>query len=211
MVQEQLRAAAMQLNQFQGQKSELEKAKAEVEAASGKVYVTMGGVIVETSKEKALGDIKERSELADVRIGSLTKQYNELKAKEKQLGDKLHADVQAEPGIALMRNVAFSELCGILREYRDKKVLLTFHSIGDRDGVGSAVALASFFTEAAVVTPDFITNNAKKMLEYVGHDRRIEARFHEDADLAIIWTRTRPRSWAGSRSGWESSAARCWS
>jgi prefoldin beta subunit len=89
MVQEQMRAAAMQLNQFQSQKAELEKARAEVDAATGKVYVTMGGVIVETSKEKALKDIKERSELADVRIGSLTKQYNELKSKEKQLGDKL--------------------------------------------------------------------------------------------------------------------------
>lgn len=89
MVQEQMRAAAVQLNQFQSQKAELEKAKDEVSAAAGKVYITMGGVIVETSKEKALADIKERSELADVRIGSLTKQYNELKAKEKQLGDKL--------------------------------------------------------------------------------------------------------------------------
>jgi prefoldin beta subunit len=89
MVQEQMRAAAVQLNQFQGQKAELEKARGEVAASTGKVYVTMGGVIVETSKEKALSDIKERFELAEVRIGSLTKQYGELKAKEKQLGDRL--------------------------------------------------------------------------------------------------------------------------
>ena len=89
IVQEQLRASAMQLNQFQNQKAELDRAKGEVDAAKGKVYVTVGGVIVETAKEKALADIKERSELADVRIGSLTKQYNDLKAKEKQLADKL--------------------------------------------------------------------------------------------------------------------------
>jgi prefoldin beta subunit len=89
VVQEQLRSAAMQLNQFQNQKAELEKARGEVSGASGKVYVTMGGVIVETSKEKALADIAERAEMADLRIGSLTKQYNELKGKEKQLGDKL--------------------------------------------------------------------------------------------------------------------------
>jgi len=85
-----------------------------------------------------------------------------------------------------MRNVAFDELCGVLREYKDKKVLLTFHSIGDRDGVGSAAALSSFFTNSVVATPDFITNNAKKMLEFVGYDRHLETRFHEDADLAII-------------------------
>jgi prefoldin beta subunit len=88
-VQEQMRAAAMQLNQFQTQKAELEKAKGEVSGASGKVYVTMGGIIVETSKEKALADIKERAEFADLRIASVTKQYNELKAKEKALADRL--------------------------------------------------------------------------------------------------------------------------
>jgi nanoRNase/pAp phosphatase (c-di-AMP/oligoRNAs hydrolase) len=85
-----------------------------------------------------------------------------------------------------MRNVSFKELCGALREYRDGKVLLTFHSIGDRDGVGSAAALSSYFTNSVVATPDFITNNAKKMLEYVGYDKHLETRFHEDADLAII-------------------------
>jgi nanoRNase/pAp phosphatase (c-di-AMP/oligoRNAs hydrolase) len=85
-----------------------------------------------------------------------------------------------------MRNVAFGELCSLLKEYRNRKVLLTFHSIGDRDGVGSAAALSSFFPNAVIATPDFITNNAKKMLEYVGRGKRIETRFHEDADLAII-------------------------
>ena len=88
-VQEQLRAASMQLDQLHVQKAELEKANEEVGGSSGKVYITVGGVIVETSKDKALADIKEKSELADVRIGSLTKQLNELKAKEKQLGEKL--------------------------------------------------------------------------------------------------------------------------
>lgn len=89
MVQEQMRSAAVQLNQLQSQKAELEKAQAEVGSATGKVYVTMGGVIVETNKEKALADIRERSELAEVRIGSLTKQLSELKSKEKQLGERL--------------------------------------------------------------------------------------------------------------------------
>lgn len=85
-----------------------------------------------------------------------------------------------------MRKVAFKELCGILKEYKDRKVLLTFHSIGDRDGVGSAAALSSFFTNSIIATPDFITNNAKKMLEYVGRFGRLETRFHEDSDLAVI-------------------------
>ncbi len=89
MVQEQLRAASLQLDQLQVQKAELSRAKDEVTGSSGKVYITVGGVIVETSKEKALADIKDKSELAEVRITSLGKQLNDLKAKEKQLGEKI--------------------------------------------------------------------------------------------------------------------------
>ena len=89
MVQEQLRGTMMQLDQLRAQKAELERAKDEVSGSAGKVYITVGGVIVETSKDKALADIKEKSELAEVRIGSMTKQLNELKSREKQLGDKI--------------------------------------------------------------------------------------------------------------------------
>jgi prefoldin beta subunit len=89
MVQEQLRNSALQLDQLQGAKADLDRAKAEIDKAEGKVYLTVGGVIVETSKEKALAEIKERAELTEVRVQSATKQYNELKTREKQLGEKL--------------------------------------------------------------------------------------------------------------------------
>ncbi len=88
-VQEQLRNSALQLDQLQGAKADLDRAQAEIEKAAGKVYITVGGVIVETSKEKALAEIKERTELTEVRVKSATKQYNDLKAREKQLGEKL--------------------------------------------------------------------------------------------------------------------------
>ncbi len=89
MLQEQLRNSALQLDQLHGAKADLDRAKSEIDKAEGKVYLTVGGVIVETSKEKAQADIKERSELTDVRIQSATKQYNELKTREKQLGEKI--------------------------------------------------------------------------------------------------------------------------
>ncbi len=89
MLQEQLRNSAMQLDQLQGAKADLDRAKEEIEKAAGKVYITVGGVIVETTKEKALSDIKERSELTEVRLQSANKQYTELKNREKQLGEKL--------------------------------------------------------------------------------------------------------------------------
>ncbi|VVB77002.1 Prefoldin subunit beta [uncultured archaeon] len=89
IVQEQLRSAALQINQLQAQKAEFDRAKAEVSGADGRIYLTVGGVIVETSKEKALSDLKEKLELSEFRSSSLKKQYDELKAKEKALGEKL--------------------------------------------------------------------------------------------------------------------------
>lgn len=89
MVQEQLRVYAIQLEQLKSQKMELERANEEVGNATGKVYMSVGGVIVETTKEKAVADLKERTELSDTRIASATKQFNDLRSKEKQLSEKI--------------------------------------------------------------------------------------------------------------------------
>ncbi|MDE1849225.1 MAG: prefoldin subunit [Candidatus Micrarchaeota archaeon] len=89
MLQEQLRVVSMQLEQLKAQKIDLERAKEEVDKASGKVYISVGGVIVETTKEKAQSDIKDKQELSDTRIQSLTKQQNDLRAREKGIGEKL--------------------------------------------------------------------------------------------------------------------------
>ncbi len=88
-VQAQMRSLAMQLDQYQLQRSEIETAKAEVEKAAGKVYLTVGGVMVETNKEAATKNITEKMELLEVRLQSSSKQYNELKAKEQTLREKL--------------------------------------------------------------------------------------------------------------------------
>ena len=89
MLQEQLRVYAIQLDQLKNQKAELERAGEEVSASTGKVYISVGGVIVETTKEKAQGDITERTELSATRIQSVTKMYNDLKAKEKGLNETI--------------------------------------------------------------------------------------------------------------------------
>ena len=86
----------------------------------------------------------------------------------------------------MTRAISFRELCDLLKERKADKVLLTFHSIGDRDGVGSAVALSEYFANATVATPDFITSNAKRMLERIGYDRRIGAQFPKGKELVIV-------------------------
>jgi nanoRNase/pAp phosphatase (c-di-AMP/oligoRNAs hydrolase) len=86
----------------------------------------------------------------------------------------------------LTRAISFSELCGLLKERRNSEVILTFHAIGDRDGVGSAVALSEYFENATVATPDFLTSNAKRMLERSGYDRRIGAEFPKGKELVVV-------------------------
>lgn len=89
MVQEQIRVYSIQIEQLKAQKSELERAQDEVDKASGKVYMSIGGVIVETAKDKAAADLKDRKELSETRINSITKQFNDLKTREKTLSEKI--------------------------------------------------------------------------------------------------------------------------
>ena len=89
ILQEQIRSFAIQLDQLHNQKGDLERAKAEIDKSSGKIYITVGGVIVETSKESASNDIEERSELTETRITSMTRQYTELRNKEKQYSERI--------------------------------------------------------------------------------------------------------------------------
>ncbi len=89
IIQEQIRSFAIQLDQLHNQKGDLERAKEEINKASGKIYITVGGVIVETTKESASKDIDERSELTETRITSTTRQYTELRNKEKQYSERI--------------------------------------------------------------------------------------------------------------------------
>lgn len=85
-----------------------------------------------------------------------------------------------------MRAIAIDELCNELKKNRNKKAALTFHTIGDRDAVGSATALAEYFTDSTVVTPDFITNNARRMLGFLNYGSKVTQKFPDDAELIIV-------------------------
>ena len=85
-----------------------------------------------------------------------------------------------------MKRISFEQLCNIIKERRNRKVLITFHAIGDRDGVASAVALSKFFSSSIVVTPDFITGNAKRMLDESGYTKKIRPGIQDNVDFVII-------------------------
>lgn len=99
LLQEQLRSMAMQVEQFRGQKIEMERAKEELEKSSGKVYISVGGIMAETPKEKALTDITDRHSLTETRLNSVNKQYNDMRAREKLLNEKITKLYKASQGV----------------------------------------------------------------------------------------------------------------
>ncbi len=86
-----------------------------------------------------------------------------------------------------MEKLSFDALEFIAKENKNKKILITFHSMGDTDAVSSAVSLLDYFTNARVATPDFITPNAARILKRLGFEpEAISNKFDESADLVIM-------------------------
>lgn len=86
--------------------------------------------------------------------------------------------------------IDFKALCETIESYKGRRVGITFHSIGDRDGVSSAVALAEYFEDATVATPDFITRSAKRMLDDLGLKKRISTSIGNPDVMIILDTNT---------------------
>lgn len=78
------------------------------------------------------------------------------------------------------------ELANIISSYKGKETLITFHSIGDSDAVASAMALAGYLGNTTIATPNYITNNARRMLMMVGYEEKIPSLFPKDVDAIII-------------------------
>ncbi len=86
-----------------------------------------------------------------------------------------------------MRIISFDELLQFFRNNSEKKFLFTFHSIGDRDAVGSAIAFSKHFKHVRVGTPDFITTNARRMLKEVGYGEELGVASLEDIDAVVVF------------------------
>ncbi|MGI0100701.1 MAG: DHH family phosphoesterase [Candidatus Micrarchaeaceae archaeon] len=86
-----------------------------------------------------------------------------------------------------MREIGFDTLRNTLDSNGGKKAIITFHSMGDTDSVSSAFALSRFFKDSSIATPDFITGNAKRILERLGFESSaISVDFESGAELAVM-------------------------
>ncbi len=82
--------------------------------------------------------------------------------------------------------ISFERLLEFFERNKEKRFLFTFHSIGDRDGLASAMGLSQIVPNSVIRTPDYITNNAKRMLEKSGYSNKIESNFPDDIDIVVI-------------------------
>ncbi len=79
-----------------------------------------------------------------------------------------------------------NEAISFVKSRINKRTWIIFHSIGDRDCVGSAIAMKNLFVEAQISTPDFITNNSRKMLEHIGIEKEIKTSIMNNPELVIV-------------------------
>ncbi len=98
LIQEQLQALALQKEQFTIQKEENKEALSEIEKSSGKVFISMGGVIVETTKGEALAKLKEKQESTEMRLSIISKQFDEFSKKEKSMRENITSALKTEKG-----------------------------------------------------------------------------------------------------------------
>ncbi|MGC8479702.1 MAG: DHH family phosphoesterase [Candidatus Micrarchaeia archaeon] len=78
------------------------------------------------------------------------------------------------------------ELADFIRTRQNKKTLITFHSIGDRDCIGSALPLSKAFSNCKISTPDFITRNSSKLLERLKINSTITSSYPKNSEFIII-------------------------
>ncbi|MDE1870651.1 MAG: DHH family phosphoesterase [Candidatus Micrarchaeota archaeon] len=86
-----------------------------------------------------------------------------------------------------MKELDFESLKHAINEISGKKVLVTFHSIGDTDSVSSSFAIRSILKNAAIATPDFITGNSRRILKRFGFDdQSVKTEFDRNADAVVL-------------------------
>ncbi len=97
-LERQLQSIVLQKSQLQFQTNEINVAFEELKKVSGDVYKSIGSVMVKSSKDDAEKDLKERKELAEIRMNAMIKQEEKLRAHLDVLQKKLEEKMKAMKG-----------------------------------------------------------------------------------------------------------------
>jgi len=95
-LQQTLQSVLTQKQQLELELLEIDQALGELEKTSddAAVYKSVGSLLIRTEKAKVAGELKERKELANMRISVLGKQEERLRSQVKELQTRLQKDLQ---------------------------------------------------------------------------------------------------------------------
>ncbi|MGC8669679.1 MAG: DHH family phosphoesterase [Candidatus Micrarchaeia archaeon] len=85
-----------------------------------------------------------------------------------------------------MKVLDFELLTEKLKSMHDKRIAITFHSIGDTDAIASAYALKAYLPNSKILTPDIITSNAKHITRELGFKDSIQNVFDPNVESVIM-------------------------
>lgn len=93
MIQQSMQNVSMQRQQFQIQETEIESALAELEKTDSS-YKIIGNIMVKTDKDSLKKDLQDRHEMLKVRISTLEKQEDKLRANAESLQQEVLKEIE---------------------------------------------------------------------------------------------------------------------
>ncbi len=93
MIQQSMQNLSMQRQQFQIQETEIESALAELDKTDSS-YKIIGNIMVKTDKGALKNDLKEKHEMLKIRISSLEKQEEKLRANAESLQQEVLKEIE---------------------------------------------------------------------------------------------------------------------
>ncbi len=95
-LQQTLQNILVQKQQVELELLEVDKALEELEKTpdDGVIYKSVGSLLIKTEKSKVTEELKERKELANMRVSVLGKQEERIRSQIKELNEKLQRDLR---------------------------------------------------------------------------------------------------------------------
>ncbi len=84
-----------------------------------------------------------------------------------------------------MQKFDFNSLIEFIKKNKDKKTLISFHSMGDTDSIASAFGISLIFKNFTISTPDNITSNSLSILKKLKYNN-VSKSFDADSELIIL-------------------------
>ncbi|MEZ0319054.1 MAG: prefoldin subunit beta [Pyrobaculum sp.] len=93
--QQQLQSVLLRKQQYEAELREVEKAITEIEKLpqDAKIYKSVGNFLIQQSKDAALQELKDRKELLELHIKTLTKQESMLREQLEKLRDEINKEL----------------------------------------------------------------------------------------------------------------------